>query len=83
MTLNIEIESRDNELGHKFLAEYPRGQSISLGDNIRLESQGVIVRKAFGVGVAPYLLKLTVEFGKHVATAAAAHEIWKWLRWLP
>lgn len=80
MTLNIEIETSDRELGNEFCAELPRGQSISLGDNIRFESQGVIMRKAFDIDVALYLLRLTVEFGKEVVIVAAAHEVVKWLR---
>ena len=74
MVLKIEIETRDREL----LANFPEhGESIELGDNIRVESQGVIVRKGFEF---PSVIELVVYIGGGIGTQLAASVLYDWLR---
>ena len=73
MVLNLEIETRDRE----FSAKFPRGESVYVGDNVRLESQGVVIRKAFGF---PDLLTFVVSIGTGVGASLAANLLYDWLR---
>jgi hypothetical protein len=74
MILNLEIETRDRELMAQFL---PQGKSIELGDNVRLESQGVVIRKGYDF---PSVIELGVNIGLGIVSGVVANLITNWLR---